>query len=565
MIDFEALAPGIVQPRVRAFGLVKAWQSTPRIAAKTALPGPKPAQATTKGFESLTSRLAQRLLLPTLENKPAKSQKLYVLDNLEPEREGSNGSRDSTDSAAGEPQNSLALILSALLQPPLPILLQDGPLTWHKPLLEHQQQGIAQLIAARELLLADEMGLGKTIQALGALRILAYSGLLARSLIVAPASLLRQWQKEAALWAPELVLVRVTGSAQQRAALWRLPAHIHLVAYETLREDIAASPVSGQPWDVVVLDEASKIRNAESLVSRSVKRLPANRRWALTGTPLENRVEDLHSILDFLLGAKRDRSDLQATLAHVQLRRRKAAVLQSLPPKTVITLEIELGAAQRGAYEAAERDGIYRLKSLGPALTITHVLELLMRLKQLCNVDPISGESAKLDDIEQRLETLVASDERALIFSQFVSDTFGVGLIATRLAPFKPLVFSGALNAERRAQVVEAFATDTSRKALILSLMAGGLGLNLQSASYVFHLDRWWNPAIEDQAEARSHRMGQPLPVTVYRYVSLDTIEERIEHLLQDKRELFAQVVEGVSIAPEKTFSREELFGLLGL
>lgn len=465
--------------------------------------------------------------------------------------------------------------LAAILQPPLHALLApSGVLDWPAPLLSYQLDGVQALLERRELLLADDMGLGKTIQAIAALRILFYRQEVERALVIAPAGLLGQWTREFSLWAPDLTVVPVRGDPSARGTLWRLPAHVKLAGYETVREDVIGldnSPVLREPWDVVVLDEASKIKNREARVSIACKRIPRHRRWALTGTPLENRVDDLHSILDFLLADPGRRSahavvahDVRETLSAVQLRRRKADVLQDLPPKTVVEVPIALLPEQRRTYDLAEREGVVRLRE-NAAVTVTHVLELITHLKQICNCDPSSGQSAKLEDIAQRLEILCSEGHRALLFSQFTDERYGVGLLSARLSAFDPLTYTGAMSAAEKSRAVEAFLRDDRHKLFILSLRAGGFGLNLQTASYVFHFDRWWNPAVEDQAEGRAHRMGQTYPVTAIKYVCVDTIEERIEAKLREKRRLFQEIVDDTSMELTAALSESELFGLFGL
>jgi SNF2 family DNA or RNA helicase len=224
-----------------------------------------------------------------------------------------------------------------------------------------------------------------------------------------------------------------------------------------------------------------------------------------------------------------------------------------------------MDAGQRAAYERAERDGLVHLRAQGPVMSITSVLELIVRLKQLCNVDPATGASAKLRDLDERLSLLRESGERALVFTQFTDDTYGAQAIARRLASHRPLVLTGSLTLDQRAGVIERFRTDPAHAALILSLRAAGVGLDLQDASYVFHFDRWWNPAVEDQATGRSHRIGQNLPVHVYTYTMENTVEERIVEVLRSKRLLFDEIVEGVGIHPEGTFGREELLTVVGL
>jgi SNF2 family DNA or RNA helicase len=215
--------------------------------------------------------------------------------------------------------------------------------------------------------------------------------------------------------------------------------------------------------------------------------------------------------------------------------------------------------------DRAEREGILQLTQSEAPTTIIHVLELITRLKQLCNIDPSSGQSAKLADIASLLEELTVEGQRALVFSQFTDSTFGIARAAEYLRSFQPLTFTGDMTQTRRAQVIDTFMRQPEHKALRLSLRAGGQGLNLQSASYVFHLDRWWNPALEAQADSRAHRMEQTRPVTVYRYICANTIEERIDTLLHNKLGLFEQVVDDVSLDLRAALTENEMFGLFGL
>jgi SNF2 family DNA or RNA helicase len=487
---------------------------------------------------------------------------------------GTGGTGGTGGDEPWKPDDLLLRLAIALQAPPRLFTDDSGPLRWHAPLAPYQCDGIETLLTRREVLLADDMGLGKTVQAVAALRILSFRERIKSALVVCPASLLHQWRAELRLWAPELAVVPVSGTPAERARLWRLPAHVYLVGYETLRGDVMDlrnSPVLRQRWDVVLLDEASRIKNRESGISQACKRIPRERRWALTGTPLENSTEDLVSLLDFLLSDPSDKTrswhsaNIRSTLKTLQLRRKKRDVLPDLPPLTIKELTLELGVRQREAYDRAEREGTLRLRQFGPSLTITHVLELISRLKQLCNAEPVTGESAKMEDITARLATLVAEGHRALVFSQFTDDQFGVDMVARALRVFNPITFTGAMSAKQRSVAVRAFRTDRRHKAMILSLRAGGVGLNLQSASYVFHMDRWWNPAIEDQAESRAHRMGQPYPVTAFRYVCADTIEERIEAVLRDKRHIFKEFVDDVTLDLKSILSAEEVFGLFGL
>jgi len=454
-------------------------------------------------------------------------------------------------------------------------LLSDS-LKWVKQPFPYQVEGIQALISKDCLLLADDMGLGKTLQAIYALRIMAYKKTIQRVLIIVPAGLIIQWRKDIHQLAPELRISTVYGPAEERAYQWRAPATVYLTSYETIRNDFTSNPQSParrQTWDVVVIDEAQKIKNPETDASRKCKRLPKKRAWALTGTPLENKPEDLASILEFT-SPNEDGRDYERIKPgtrmvelhrQLQLRRKKSDVLLQLPPKIVTNISLSIGDSQRQIYDQVESKGILQLKEKGSQIKISNVFELILRLKQICNFNPLNGESSKIDDITEKLKTLVSEGHRAIIFSQFVDDKFGVQAIYQKLKDFQPLVFSGTLNSKQKEGVIQTFKRDPERKVLILSLRAGGLGLNLQEASYVFHFDSWWNPAVEHQAEDRTHRLGQTSNVQVYRYTCIDTIEERIDRILEKKQHLFNELVDDVSIEISSKLTAQELLNLFGL
>jgi SNF2 family DNA or RNA helicase len=462
----------------------------------------------------------------------------------------------------------LAIPLEMLLPGP------DTILDWPGALMPFQVEGVHELINRDRILLADDMGLGKTLQAIAAIRILLLMREIESALVVVPASILEQWSQEFSKWAPELRSIIIRGTPAERAWQWTAQVHVTLISYDTLLSDFTdntQAPPRRRIWDVVVLDEAQRIKNRNE-TSRMVKQLQRRRSWALSGTPLENSVEDLASIMEFV-----DQGDLTSTKYYrpgpvllnrhreLQLRRKKADVLEQLPPKRVVKIAVSLLPRQQESYDRAEKEGVVHLRQLGNAVRIQHVLELITRLKQICNADPETGESVKLNDIRQRLATLAAGGNRAIVFSQYTDPVFGVRAVAEAIQEFAPLTFTGDMSSQERSRVIQRFKSNDLHKALVLSLKAGGIGLNLQEASYVFHLDRWWNPAIERQAEDRSHRYGQVVPVNVFKYRCTGTIEDRIDTILEHKQRLFDELIDDVSLDVGSQLTSDELFGLFGL
>jgi SNF2 family DNA or RNA helicase len=444
-------------------------------------------------------------------------------------------------------------------------------LTWRAPLPPYQQAGIARLLAEPGVLLADEMGLGKTIQAIGALRVLLRDGAPKPALVVVPAGLVLQWRRQLREWAPELTLSTCMGPPEERRRRWRAGAQVYLAGFDSLRGDMALPAPYGprrRLWQVVVVDEAQRIKNAHTAIAATIKALPRCRAWALTGTPLENRPDDAVSILDFVSPGLCDPLEmiagLRRALSLVQLRRRRSDVLRELPPKTVFELAPELLPVQRAAYEIAHCEGLVWLRSLGAELRVTHVLELILRLKQICNACPRTGTSAKLDDLRRRLDEVAAADEKALVFTQFVGAPFGAEAIALAIKPLNPLLLTGRMSTAARDDAVALFAADPTRRVLVASLRAGGVGLNLTPASAVFHFDRWWNPAVETQAEDRAHRIGQTRPVQVFSYLTPDSIEQRIGEILGEKRALFEDIIENVSTASLRRLDLPTLLQAVG-
>ena len=223
--------------------------------------------------------------------------------------------------------------------------------------------------------------------------------------------------------------------------------------------------------------------------------------------------------------------------------------------------EVELTPEQQHSYEMAEKEGVIHLQELQESLTIQHVFELVIRLKQICNFDPRTGASCKFDRLKADLEECVASGRKAIIFSQWVKT---LDELRGRLQDFGPLEYHGKIPSKQRDRVIETFRNDPSKHVILMSYGAGSVGLNLQFAGYVFLFDRWWNPAVEDQAINRAHRIGATGPVTVTRFLAAGTIEERINCVLEEKRQLFTAVFDGTPMR-KQGLSRQDIFGLFDL
>ena len=244
------------------------------------------------------------------------------------------------------------------------------------------------------------------------------------------------------------------------------------------------------------------------------------------------------------------------------LRRTKDKVLSDMPPKLFRPAELELTGEQRATYKSAEEDGIIQLSEMAESVTIHHVFELVLRLKQICNFDPVTGASAKLERLEADLEEVAASGQKAIIFSQWVET---LDVLNERLAKYNPLQYHGRIPSNKRDAVIDQFKNNPKNKVILMSYGAGAVGLNLQFCHYVFLFDRWWNPAVEDQAINRAHRLGVKQPVTVTRMMSLETIEQRIHDVLEQKRDLFNTLFAETGTPQNLGLNQKEIFGLFGL
>jgi SNF2 family DNA or RNA helicase len=454
-----------------------------------------------------------------------------------------------------------------LLQPPLENLLAGRQIQVPCKPYPFQLEGIAFLMPRHAALLADEMGLGKTMQAILSLRLLFQSGLIRNALIICPKPLVPNWCRELRSWAADLPFEVIGGDANARRVSWRVSnCPVKLVNYELLTRDSTVLDDESMRFDVVVIDEAQRIKNREAKTAKVVRSIRRDRSWALTGTPIENRPEDLVNLFAFVDPHRLPPEAPVHRLAHLTrdciLRRTKEDVLTDLPPKNIHDAYVELTSAQREAYDLAEKEGVVRLNALGDTISVQHVFELVMRLKQICNFDPLTKQSAKLEQLEADLAEVADSGRKAIVFSQWVEP---LKWLAEALAHLGVLQYHGRIPARERQNVLDRFGKDPAKHVILMSYGAGSVGLNLQFANYVFLFDRWWNPAVEDQAINRAHRIGQREPVFVTRFVTPDTIEGRIAEVLERKRQLFSELIEQNGPPPRLGLTEEEIFGLFDI
>ncbi|MEM7179755.1 MAG: DEAD/DEAH box helicase [Spirochaetota bacterium] len=462
------------------------------------------------------------------------------------------------------------------------------PKTFQGELRDYQMQGYNWLQRLHHwgvgACLADDMGLGKTIQALVLILQHANKG---PALVVAPTSVCMNWQKEAWRFAPSLNVIELRDGDRQETLANLKAFDLLLCSYGLLQQEKTAELLAEKRFEVIVLDEAQAIKNFSSKRAKAAYQLKGNFKIVTTGTPIENHLGELWSLFNFinpgLFGSlkqfnekyavpiERNREEdtrkrLKKLIQPFILRRLKTEVLEELPPKTEILLEVELGKEERAFYEALRLKTINKLskKDSKPGQKHIEILAEIMKLRRACChpklVAPkLKLSSSKLAAFDEILHELLQNKHKALVFSQFVDH---LKIVRTHLDKEKISYqyLDGSTPAKERQKRVDAFQAGEG-DVFLISLKAGGSGLNLTVADYVIHLDPWWNPAVEDQASDRAHRIGQTRPVTIYRLVSKDTIEEKIVGLHSRKRDLADSLLEGSNMSGK--ISAQELLELI--
>ncbi|WP_238750928.1 DEAD/DEAH box helicase [Neolewinella maritima] len=442
------------------------------------------------------------------------------------------------------------------------------PSTFRAELRPYQLDGFRWLMRLADwgvgACLADDMGLGKTIQGLAMLQARAEQG---PALVIAPASVTRNWMREAAKFAPTLNPILLEGNDRQEMIDQVGPYDMLVVSYGLL--PFEGDALANKRFGTIILDEAQAIKNRGTKRSQIAMRLQGDFRVVTTGTPIENHLGELWNLFTFLnpglLGSynrfnekytvpvtrnndNERRQQLRRLIQPFILRRRKEEVLEELPPKTEVTLTVELSQPERAFYEALRQHALESIdESDGPNRRFQILAELMKLRQAACNPKLVDASveiaSSKLELLAETVQELRENGHKALIFSQFVRHLKIVEQWAiANDVPYQYL--DGSTPGPKRDEAVQAFQRGEG-DIFLISLKAGGTGLTLTAADYVLHLDPWWNPAVEDQASDRAHRIGQQRPVTVYRFVSENTIEEKIVKLHAEKRDLADSLLAG--------------------
>ena len=454
-----------------------------------------------------------------------------------------------------------------MLQPPLESLLSGSSMEFPFPPFDFQYEGVGFLFTRYSAILADEMGLGKTMQAITSIRMLLRTGHARNILLICPKPLVTNWQREFKTWAPEITVAAIGGNQRERAWHWKHnQSMVKIANYELLIRDQEIVTSSELEFDLCVLDEAQRIKNKSNSTSKVIHKINRRRSWALTGTPIENSIEDLVGICEFtspgMFKTGMSVRTVKDGVSDLILRRTKDLVLKDMPPRLMRDAELDLSQEQSNSYYAAEKNGVVKLNEMGDEISIKHVFELVLRLKQICNFDPLTQKSTKVDRLQADLEEVAASGQKAIVFSQWVNT---IEKISGSVSKFNPLEYHGRIPSKQRDPILDEFKNNPDRTVLLMSYGAGSVGLNLQFCRYVFLFDRWWNPAIEDQAINRAHRIGAAGSVTITRMMMAGTIEQRIHDVLEAKRELFNEILSPDTQPANRGLSRDDIFGLFNL
>jgi len=486
--------------------------------------------------------------------------------------------------AGDEELRGLAAILAGDHLPPVP-----PPPGLRSTLRPYQQEGVAWMwaryLAGVGALLADDMGLGKTHEVMGLLCLAKAQSPRARFLVVCPRGVLEHWHDLLSAFAPSLGLHVFHGPSRSLSDA-STEGGVVLTTYDILFRSMA--DLNQKPWEIAVFDEAQRIKNPRTKAARAARKMKSGFRVALTGTPLENRLTELWSVVDLILpgylGSERDfRSEyrnpshhqihsLRQRMSVLTLRRLKDHVLEDLPDKVEDLRSCRLTKVQQTLYKDIHGQQApqiaEQLRDPSAEIPYMHIFALLTRLKQACNHPALvtdgrrpAGGSGKLEVFDQILDEALAADHSVVVYSQYVKM---IELLFRHLEhrDIAALTLTGATR--DRSRIIRRFNSGQHERVLLASLLAGGVGIDLTGASVVVHYDRWWNPAKENQATDRVHRIGQRRFVQVFKLVTRNTIEERIDAMIRRKSQLLDEVVAPTDQVVRR-LGRSELAELLGV
>lgn len=467
----------------------------------------------------------------------------------------------------------------------------EMPTTFQGELRPYQQEGFQWMSRLAHwgvgACLADDMGLGKTVQALTMLLNRAEIG---PAFIVAPVSVCNNWEREAKKFAPTLNPIIFRGGDREEMVKNLQPYDILICSYGLMQQE--EELLTKTKFATIILDEAQAIKNHAAKRTKTAMHLQSDFKVITTGTPIENHLGELWSLFNFInpgllgsighfqekFGNPIDKNNDLEKKKHLKkliqpfiLRRRKSEVLDDLPEKTEITLSVPLSDEERAFYEALRRNAVQNIENIGnedgEGVKKMKILAEIMRLRRACcNPNIVKPElqlkSSKLELFGETVEELLDNGHKALVFSQFVDHLRLIGEYLTEKG-IKYQYLDGSTPIKKREEAITAFQSGKGGDLFLISLRAGGMGLNLTAADYVLHMDPWWNPAVEDQASDRAHRIGQTRPVTIYRLITENTIEEKILNLHAHKRDLADSLLEGTDASTK--VSAEDLLALLKL
>ena len=539
--------------------------------------------------------LDKEKLQELLEKMEEYNGDISFLDALKKESRISNPDEDADEDITYTHGDWLEEIMKKIRRPEITDV-PEIPVTIHANLRPYQKTGYAWLRTMATLnlgaCLADDMGLGKTLQVLALLD--EFRGIKpdAKFLLIVPASLLGNWEKESARFTPEIDLHILHGKGSERLSK-ELREDLHFLTVTTYTLAAKLEELQNVEWDGVILDEAQAIKNPATKQARNIKKIPANLRIALTGTPIENNLTNLWSLFDFLnkglLGNAEEfkryskvleknpqnYEKLRKMISPFILRRLKTdkAIISDLPEKMEQVEYVELSKKQVVLYRKQVSDLEKQIANVKDGMTRRGlVLVTITKLKQICNhPDQFLGlnvyrsnESGKFETLREICETIYEKREQVLVFTQYQEIIEYLSEYLTRIFHCNGMILHGGTKISERAKMVEQFNGEKYIPYMVLSIKAGGLGLNLTAANHVIHFDRWWNPAVENQATDRAFRIGQKKNVIVHKFVTRGTIEERIDDLIERKKSLAENVI-GSGEQWITELSNEEIISMMRL